>query len=322
MGSIRARPQTGKLFFDFRYRGERCREQTALDDTPANRRKARQVLERIEAEITLGTFDYARYFPNSAQATQLAQKAQEAAGHTPRLRDFADIWFEEMKVQWRKTHQETVYLTLKKYILPEFGDKEMGLITKAHLLEFRSTLAKVTSRKGKPLSTTRINHVMLPLRMMLNEAANRYDFVSPYHGIKSLKVPRSDVAPFTVDEVKRILQTVRADFRTYYTVRFFTGLRTGEIDGLQWQYVDFERRQILVRHAWVKGAIAGVMAVFVGLLATVVLSLGRLVLPIPAALVLSAAAFVAVRVFKWNLPATFAVGLGAWGAFMVLGGSL
>ncbi|MCG5517216.1 DUF3596 domain-containing protein, partial [Ectothiorhodospira sp. 9100] len=30
MGSVRVRPQTGKLFMDFRYRGERCREQTAL----------------------------------------------------------------------------------------------------------------------------------------------------------------------------------------------------------------------------------------------------------------------------------------------------
>ena len=253
MGSIRARPKTGKLFFDFRYRGERCREQTALDDTPANRRKARQVLERIEAEITLGTFDYARYFPNSPLAAQFAQKARETAGHTPRLRDFADTWFEEMKVQWRKTHQETVYLTLRKYILPEFGDKEVGQITRVELLEFRSSLAKVSNNRGKPLSTTRINHVMLPLRMMLNEAANRHDFVSPYHGIKSLKVPRSDVAPFTLDEVKRILQAVRTDFQPYYTVRFFTGLRTGEIDGLQWQYVDFERRQILVRQAWVKG---------------------------------------------------------------------
>jgi len=29
-------------------------------------------------------------------------------------------------------------------------------------------------------------------------------------------------------------------------------MRTGEIDGLQWRLVDFERRQILVRHAWVK----------------------------------------------------------------------
>ena len=39
MGNIVARPETGKLFFDFRYRNKRCREQTALDDTPANRRK-------------------------------------------------------------------------------------------------------------------------------------------------------------------------------------------------------------------------------------------------------------------------------------------
>ncbi|MDH5786600.1 MAG: DUF3596 domain-containing protein, partial [Chromatiales bacterium] len=34
MGNIRARSDYGKLFFDFQYRGKRCREQTALDDTP------------------------------------------------------------------------------------------------------------------------------------------------------------------------------------------------------------------------------------------------------------------------------------------------
>jgi len=75
----------------------------------------------------------------------------------------------------------------------------------------------------------------------------------------------------------------------------------------------------LRRHAWVKGAIAGVMAVFVGLLATVVLSLGRQVLPEPAALVLAAAAFVAVRVFKLNLLAVFGAGIVAWAAFLALG---
>jgi chromate transporter len=71
-------------------------------------------------------------------------------------------------------------------------------------------------------------------------------------------------------------------------------------------------------HAWVKGAIAGVMAVFVGLLATVVLSLGRQVLPVPAALVLAAAAFVAVRVFKLNLIVVFGAGIVAWAAFLAL----
>jgi chromate transporter len=75
----------------------------------------------------------------------------------------------------------------------------------------------------------------------------------------------------------------------------------------------------LRHHAWVKGAIAGVMAVFVGLLATVVLSLGRQVLPVPAALVLAASAFVAVRVFKLNLIAVFGVGIVAWAVLAALG---
>ena len=39
MGKIRSRTETDKLFFDFIYLGERCREQTALSDTPANRKK-------------------------------------------------------------------------------------------------------------------------------------------------------------------------------------------------------------------------------------------------------------------------------------------
>ena len=47
MGNIRARPENGKLQFDFQYRGKRCREQTALDDTPANRKKLEQMMNRI-----------------------------------------------------------------------------------------------------------------------------------------------------------------------------------------------------------------------------------------------------------------------------------
>ena len=36
-------------------------------------------------------------------------------------------------------------------------------------------------------------------------------------------------------------------------MRFLTGLRTGEVHGLQWQYVDFARRLILVRETFVLG---------------------------------------------------------------------
>ena len=68
-----------------------------------------------------------------------------------------------------------------------------------------------------------------------------------------MKIAKSDVQPFTLEEVRSLIQSVREDFRDYYTVRFFTGLRTGEIDGLKWKYVDFSRRLILVRETIVAG---------------------------------------------------------------------
>lgn len=50
MGSVNVRPENGRLFFDFRYLGKRCCEQSTLDDTPANRKKMKQVLGRHSAK--------------------------------------------------------------------------------------------------------------------------------------------------------------------------------------------------------------------------------------------------------------------------------
>lgn len=259
MGNVRARKDTGKLFFDFQYQGKRCREQTKLDDTPANRKRMKIVLNKIEAEITLGSFQYWDYFPDSPRAQELhelKQLGKKAFIDTPLFKDFAEVWVNEMQAQWRLSHKEGVELNLRKYVYPRFGDKEVGRITKAEILAFRSDLTKVTKKQsGKPLSASRINHIILPLRMILNEAANRYDFSSPYHGIKSLRVPKTDVLPFAIEEVQKIINTVRSDFRNYYIVRFFTGMRTSEIHGLQWKFIDFERRQILVRQALVRGGL-------------------------------------------------------------------
>jgi len=253
MASVRCRKASGNLFFDFRYKGIRCREQTLLKDTLANRKKLNQVLDRIEAEITLGSFEYATYFPNSPNAKKFNSVGQiTSKSGTPLFEEFAQVWLDEMAAEWRSTHAAETLGMLKKHIYPEFSQKEVGHITKSDILNFRSKLAKVTKRNGDKLSATRINHIITPLRMILNEAANRYEFTSPYHGIKSLKIKKVDIEPFTLDEVKLILQEVREDYKNYLTVKFFTGLRSGEINGLQWKFVDFERRQILIRHAWVR----------------------------------------------------------------------
>ena len=257
MGNVRVRKETGNLFMDFRFRGIRCREQTALTDTPANRKKLKVILQRIEAEITLGQFDYAKYFPNSVilQKFQSVDSAPAPIEGTPPFETFAMEWLQEMQIQWRDSHRDTVLLTLRKHLIPAFSTTPIGEIKKADILRFRSSLSTVSGLKTERLSPSRINHIMTPLRMILHEAANRYEFTSPYHGIKSLKVPRTDVAPFTLEEVNLLLARVRQDYRSYYLVRFFTGMRTSEINGLKWQFVDFTRRQILIREALVQGKV-------------------------------------------------------------------
>jgi len=161
MASIRCRKASGNLFFDFRYKGKRCREQTLLKDTPTNKKKLKLVLDRIEAEITLGSFVYATYFPNSSNARNFPSIGQSVdGGETPIFKDFAQIWVGEMAAEWRSSHYENTLLIFRKYIFPNFAQKEVGRITKADILNFRSKLAKVTKKNGDNLSATRINHII------------------------------------------------------------------------------------------------------------------------------------------------------------------
>lgn len=262
MGNVNVRKETGKLYFDFRYQGRRCREQTLLENTPENVRKMQAMLKRIEAEITLGTFEYARYFPTSPTAERIKQmhgdetrdaEASQRNDSTPTMECFAEEWFEENQVRWKRSYRYMIRSTLDRHLVPAFGNKKVSSITKGEVLKFRSTLAKVSNGDKEGLSPDRINHIMTPLRMILADAADRHNFSTPFIGIKPLKVPRTEVDPFSLDEVRQFLAKVRADFRCYYIVRFFTGMRTSEIDGLKWHNVDFERRQILIRETVVMG---------------------------------------------------------------------
>lgn len=260
MGSVRLRKDTGQLFFDFIYQGNRCREHTTLTDTSANRRKMETMMKRIDAEIVLGQFDYARYFPNSTMLGKLRMAQQidaviEPEKNTPvnLFKDFSKEWLEENNIRWKQSYRDMTQGTIEQHLLPHFGDKEVSRITKGEILKFRSTLAKVQNGTKEGLSPDRINHIMTPLRMILGEAADRFNFTTPFLGIKQLIVPRTDIDPFSLDEVNQIISNVHPLFRTYYLVRFLTGMRTSEIDGLKWEYVDFTRREILVKETVVKG---------------------------------------------------------------------
>lgn len=200
MGTIRTRSDNGKLFLDFRVEGKRCREQTDLDDTALNRKRLGKVLQRLDAEIAAGTFDYASFFPGSkknsrAQGGRVETQAAATlvppapmpmpigapfaaqwgavARETPRFEQFAATWISENEVAWRRSYRRTVDDIVQKYLLPRFGERVVGSIAREELLQFRSELAKVPGRKKETLSPRRINAIMNIVGLILKEASAR-----------------------------------------------------------------------------------------------------------------------------------------------------
>ena len=257
MGSVNCRD--GKLYLDFRYNGVRCREHTVLADTASNRKKLVNLLSMLEQQMRAGTFDYGHHFPNSPKVEYFRQleclRKQRTSVKPMTFALFAEQWLVEKRVEWRQSQCETVEGILRCHLLPAMGNQLIKVVTKQDILAFRQRLCEPNSVTGKTISASRINHIMTYLRLILNEAAERFEFESPWRNIKALSVPRTQVQPFTLQEVQLILSHIRPDFRSYFTVRFFTGMRTGEIDGLIWDNVDFEARVIHIHQAFVRGSI-------------------------------------------------------------------
>ena len=156
MPSVRVHKPYGALFFDFRYQDERCREYTLLPDSPANRKKLEKVLDKIESEIADGSFVYANYFPNSkaikrldrassvaaaavAPVATVAEVASEPVAVGPLFKDFANTWVDEHSIEWRRSHIRSLLSTLNGRLIPQFGGKAVGGISKSDILVFRAT---------------------------------------------------------------------------------------------------------------------------------------------------------------------------------------
>ena len=275
MASVRSRAD-GRLFFDLRFRGERCRELTSLKDTPANRRNMEKVLAKIETEIEAGTFEYGRYFPGSKMAQKFAAPkalapamvmnmpapATAAATVLPSFAEFTATWLVEKKIEWRESHKVSVESVLDGHLLPAFGHLPVDQIPRELVLAFRAELADRQVRmpskpaaEGRKISASTINKIVGILRMILDEATLRFGIRNPCVSIKRLKVQRKDIEPFTLNEMQLILARVRQDYIPYFTFRFLTGVRSSEAHGLKWKHVDFERRQILIRETFQNGRV-------------------------------------------------------------------
>ncbi|WP_297893286.1 DUF3596 domain-containing protein [Shewanella sp.] len=260
MAHIRVRPN-GRIQFDMHLYGCRFREGTKMLATPKNLATAKTTLKKMNAEIDLGCFQYRDYFPKSKKVTQFEQLQREKHPDReyPFFNDFAYQWFERKKATWKNSYRNTMQNVLDKYLIPQFGNTLVNEITLSQVDFYRQQLMQmVKADNTRQLSNRRINNLLWPIVSMVSLAAEEYKFEYPLRRYRSLKEEKAESHPMTIKEVKLFLSHIPQEWKDYFIIRFWTGMRSCEIHGLEWQHVDFNHRLIRIRQNWVNGEVCDV----------------------------------------------------------------
>ena len=210
----------GKLWITFYYQSKRYRKTLGLDDTKANRKYANNVL--IPDML---------YKLNSGEFFNTKKKV-------PTVGEFAQV-----SLELHKSHrkQSTIYdyqTSLKNHILPYFENTLIDQIKP-------SDLALWQNKVLEKVSAGRLKNIRIVLNTILEDALN--DEIIVKNPFASVKLPKRNpiiIRPFCMDEIKTILARAEGMFQSFYAIGFFTGMRTGEIIGLKWDDIDFEKKEI------------------------------------------------------------------------------
>jgi integrase len=163
------------------------------------------------------------------------------------LNAFAERWKREILAQHKPSSRHAAESHLKVHLLPELGEMNLDQIGRENQQVFATRLSKKVSRKT-------VVNVLGTLSSMLNKA-KEWGYVCETVEFDKLALPEASIgAParfFSADEARRIIEAAPEPFSTMFATLVMTGIRAGELLGLQVDDLDFERRLIFIRRsAW------------------------------------------------------------------------
>ena len=144
------------------------------------------------------------------------------------------------------------YLSLyERYIIPHFKMYNIQDIKVFDIEHWQKMLLS-------DLSTSRVLRIKTIFSMILKKAvANDMILKNPVDYVESFKVSYSKQEPFSLDEMKAIINGASGWLKVLLSLAFSTGMRAGEILALQWNDIDFENRAIYLQRSISKGVIKG-----------------------------------------------------------------
>lgn len=210
-----------------------------------------------EARITLGTnpgtgkpLRKSIYGKTQKEVRQKMQRAlvevDEGNYSTPTkitVKQWLETWLAEYTDGVKDSTRTSYRQHMNNHIIPALGAVKLSELTPATCQKFINDLSR-----AKGLSAKTVKNVHGVLHHALKQAVRLgYMRMNPTEACTLPRIEKAKIVPLDAPEIKRLLEVLDDEvYSDVLRVDLFTGMREGEILGLQWSCVDFTRGTIKV----------------------------------------------------------------------------
>jgi integrase len=171
--------------------------------------------------------------------------------------DFIDRWFKsyaDINLAPKTLHRYRQMLDSR--IIPILGHYKMDKLRPVHLLDFctflRNEDTKQRGKSGKLSDMTILHHFRLVSAIL--QTALQWQVISfnPAKNVKAPKVKRMPGAYYDEGQTAALLEAVENDpiiYKVLIYLAISTGLRRGELMGLEWDDINFDKTVLTVKRA-------------------------------------------------------------------------
>lgn len=233
----------------FTYKSRQCRE--TLRNRPVNRKNVRyaaDLVASIRSEISDGTFDYLKRFPNSKRARELERR------QAPRtMKDLLLSYVEKKREKLAYSSWVAIRSMVTTRLIPGLGERLVGDLSTDQIIAWLES-------EMDGLSLKYVRNAVTALRQALYQAIHegvRKDnpAASAVLNVKAHIAKKhwssgAEADPLTKSEIKQLLDACKEQcVRNLFEVAFETGLRTGELIALRPCDIDLDAAKLTVRRA-------------------------------------------------------------------------
>lgn len=158
--------------------------------------------------------------------------------------EWLDIWVEDFLVGLKPRTIDSYMTMVNVHLKPKLGAAKLDALTPHIIQQFYNSL----QRGKKPLSAKTVKNIHGVLHKSLEQACELgYILNNPASSCKLPKVERSEIKPLDSEAISIFLEVIKGHrYEKVFLTTLFTGLREGEVLGLTWDAIDFDKGVINV----------------------------------------------------------------------------